>query len=360
MATSSGDVREHTVSDRTILRVIGWLLLAVAGVWVLLRLAPVLVLIVTAMFLAAALDPAVRWLQRRRLPRPFAVTVVALGLLGIVAGIALVVGPALAEQGSIVIDRAPGYLRDIEQFAPVERAQERYGLVDRLRSGASSTAAGAAGQASEAFALVLGGLATAVTGLLLTLIMLAGGPAATRSIVAAFPEVARGTTWRIIVRTYHNVSRFLIGSIIMSSIAATSLFVLLLVLGVEAPLALAAWMLLFAIVPIVGAPVGAIPALLVGFGSSLVTGLVILGYLIVYQQLESGVLAPRILGTAVNISTLGVFLAIIIGGSLLGVIGVLLAVPLAGTLAYLLAQVQDQRLREQPTRTRDAVDRVEG
>jgi predicted PurR-regulated permease PerM len=115
------------------------------------------------------------------------------------------------------------------------------------------------------------------------------------------------------------------------------------ILGVPYALALALLLAIFDLIPMVGATLGAIPPILAAFGVSPVKALILLIYIIVYQQIESNVLNPLFYGRSVHLPALAVFLAVLIGGALMGMLGALIAIPVAEILRIVIGELLASR-----------------
>lgn len=325
-------------------------------------LAPLLLSILIAAFLAVAADPAVRCFQRRGLGRTGAVLTFTACLVVVLLALVAVFVPPLVDQGTQLAHDTPGYVHDIRGTSVFRHADERYDVIDRASAQLEKLPRTVGSQLGTVVATVFAGIFGAVTVLFLMVLLLIGGGELTAGLVRVFPAIASRRWWRLIIASYRSVSGYVAGTFLIAAIAGATVLVACLALGLPSPLPLALWMALLDIVPLIGATIGALPALAVAFVAGGVTdGIVLLVVLLAYQQLENLVLQPAVLGKVVALSPVVVFVAILAGSQLLGVTGALLAIPLAGVaqifLREWLAHRGDEQLEVPPIAPDDVPDR---
>jgi predicted PurR-regulated permease PerM len=341
------DQRART-AERIVHEDISWPLLAklvllavsvVLVVRVLDLLGDVLVTVVVATFLTIALDAVVHRLQRFGMSRGRAiVTVIGSIVLG-AAVVAVGVTHLLVTQGARLVEQAPELVDDLLH------TELGAWLVDSdvLSSDDLSAAAGALaelpGTVAGIASAVVGGAFGLVTLLFAVTFLLVGGGSAVRLLVRLFPGLAHGNGWRLVAATYVNVGQYVVGATLQATCAGLVLTVVLLVLGVPYALALGAFMFLMDFVPLVGATIGAVPAVAVAlFGEGTGTGIVVLAFIVLYQQVENALIQPRIQGRVVQLPGVAVFFSVLVGGAMFGIVGALFAVPVASVLAIALQQ----------------------
>lgn len=303
----------------------------IGGCYLLLVLAPFLLTVLVAAFLAVAADPAVRFFQRRGLSRSLAVgAFTACLVIVLLALAALFLGPLVSQADQLAED-APGYAKSVQDHTLVQDLDERFGVIDKATAEAEKLPERVGSQVASVAAAVFAGVFGTITLLFLMVLFLLGGRDVTAAVLQVFPALAERRWWTLIQDSYRSVSGYVAGTAVIAAIAGAVVLVACLALGLPSPLPLAAWMLLLDVVPLVGAMIGAAPAVLVAFAAGgVVEGVIMLVVLVVYQQVENIVLQPAILGKVVALSPLVVFLAILAGSQLLGIVGALLAIPLAG------------------------------
>lgn len=315
-------------------------LLALVSIWVV---RDVLVLALVAMFIAVSLDPAVRWLVRHHVRRPFAVTLMFLAALGFVATVMGLVIPPLAQEVTALSRDLPGYLSDLDQRSQTFRKlSTRYGFDQTLRDLADELPRRIGTSALGFFQRFLGALASTLLVLVLAIYFMADLPRIRRLIPQAFPVAMRERARRVVDVVFDKVGSYMIGGISVSLIASTVAFVSLTVLGVPFALPLAMLVFLTAFIPQIGASLGAVICVIAAAVAKGIwpTAVLVLLVFIVYQQLENYIIAPRVFQRTVNLPAVGVLLAALIGGTLLGLIGALMAIPVAAAIKALVVEIR--------------------
>ncbi|MEU7524273.1 AI-2E family transporter [Saccharothrix sp. NPDC042600] len=302
-----------------------------------------LVLIGLAWFIAVGLEPAVSWLVGRRLPRWGAVTAVFVGVLGLVGGFFAAAIPVIVEQAGAFADDLPGHLRRLrDDGSTLGQLNDRFGVEEQVRRLLDGQAAveGALG-AGQAVLGVLGDLLIVVV---LTVYFLADLPRIRQGLYRLVPHSRRPRAILIGDEIFAKVGGYVLGNLIISLIAGGLTFVWLLAWDVPYALLLAVTVALLDLVPVVGATLSAVVVSLVAFTVSLPVGLATVGFFVGYQVLEDYVLVPRVIGRAVKVPALVTVVAVLLGGVLLGVIGALVAIPVAAAVLLLLREVTFPRL----------------
>ncbi|XVS61989.1 AI-2E family transporter [Actinosynnema sp. CA-299493] len=302
-----------------------------------------LVLIGLAWFIAIGLEPAVSWLVGRRLPRWAAVTAVFAGVLGLVGGFLAAAIPVIVAQAGEFAADVPDHLQRLQDSnSALGRLNGRFGVEEQLRRLLDGQAAveGALG-AGQAVLGVLGDLLIVVV---LTIYFLADLPRIRQGLYRLVPHSRRPRAILIGDEIFAKVGGYVLGNLTISLIAGALTFVWLLAWNVPYALLLAVTVALLDLVPVVGATLSAVVVSLVAFTVSLPVGLSTIGFFVVYQLLEDYVLVPRIIGRAVKVPALITVVAVLLGGVLLGVIGALVAIPIAAAVLLLLREVTFPRL----------------
>lgn len=339
-----------TVRPRTVLMVAGILLAVAVGLWLVLVAERVLTWMLVSLFLAMALNPAVDWLQHHGLrSRGAATGVVYLAVTAVIAGLGALIIPSLVQQVGDLIDALPGYVRDLTQGrGPFGFLETKYHVVERVEKaveggGGDGSLAGGASAALDVTRGVVTFIAGVVTITFLTLFMLLEGPAWKVRLIGLLPP-ERQPHWDAVAHgIYRTVGGYVTGNLLISFIAGVAATLFLLGMGVPYALALGLVVAILDLIPLAGATLAAIIVSLVAFTESTTTGLVVIGFFFVYQQLENHVLQPVIYGQTVRLSPLAVLISVLIGADVAGVIGVLAAIPIAGTVQILIVDWQERR-----------------
>jgi predicted PurR-regulated permease PerM len=324
-----------------------WAAAATLGVLVVLVVAygiyqvrDLLVLVLVSLFLAVGLDPIVRWLTRRGLPRWVAVLVVVLAGLVLVGVFIWSIAPPLVDQGGRLVGDLPGYLERLSsRSSPVRRVADRYHLTERLADLAGQLPAKLSGDAVGFMRRFVGLLASTVTVAALTIYFMADMPRLRHGITQLFPPPRRTRAVEVVDVVTEKVGDYMLGNITVSLIAGTLTFVCLELVGTSFALPLAVTVAIADLIPLVGATLGATACLIVTIFSVDVwpATVIVLLFFLAYQAFETYVLVPRVLHNAVDLSSVTVLLVALTGGALLGLVGALMAIPIAAAIKVLLS-----------------------
>ena len=307
---------------------------------VVLELRGLIVQVAIAAFLAVAADPAVRRLERRGIGRGRAVAAVMIGAFAFVAIVFAVLVPPLVEQGNRFIDAAPGIVEDTRDSRLFRDLDKQYDVVDRASEQAASLPGLVSDQLGTVFGAVAAGVLGTLTILFLVVFLLLGGGQVVEGTVRVFPKLAERRWWTIVQGAYSGIAAYVGGAIVIALCGGTVLAITAAVLGLPYALPLGLWMMLLEIIPMIGATIGAIPAVIVAFvAGGVVEGIVVLAFLVVYQQIENTIIQPRIQSHVVQLPGIAIFFSVLVGGELLGVLGALIAVPIASIVQIIVKQV---------------------
>ncbi len=329
-------VHRIEISYRTIVAVA----LTAGGIWLLNLLLPILVVIVVALILVGTLDPAVGWLERRRLNRTLAIAVVFIGCGIVGVGVGLITIPSLFAQVSQTIANLPeiqkGLAHALESHrftAPLANAIRTFRPEDRLR-GVNVTAAVTA---SLGVVEVIGYAATSVV---LAIYFIADAERTRGALYALFPRRFHVRLARVLMNLETIVGGYLRGQLITSVAIGIFTFALLALVRVPNALALAAFAALTDVIPFVGGLLATTPAVLVALSRGTAAATIVLIAMIGYQEFESRVIVPRVYGQALRLSSAVVVIALLVGGKVGGIVGALLALPLAAALRMLIEELR--------------------
>ena len=331
----------HDVSARTVVKVVAVTALTIGGLWLVLKLATILLLLFVAFLLTAALDPIAGRLERRGLPRPVSVGLLALALVAVVTLLLLLLIPPLIDQGAQFGDQLPSY---IDRAKGLSRGNPA--LVDRLRAAAGSGSASPTVLLGGALAIgagVVKGVSDLVILLVMTVYLLVDGERSYGWAVHFLPPKQRANVRRALPEISRVVSGYLIGQVATSLLFGVFAYLLLWTEHVPQPLLLAVAAAVLDAIPVAGVLLATAPAALLALTVSPQAAAIVLGGYVIYHQLESHVLVPRIYAGRLRISSFAVLVAALVGWTLLGVVGVLLALPVAAAIPVI-----EQIWREEP------------
>ena len=338
------------LSVRAIVRIV-LVVVAVAIILYLLWLVrkPISWLLI-AIFLAVALSPPVNWLARR-MRRGFAITIVYLGLLLVpILLIAAIVPPVITE-GNNFADNVPTYADDVTEFVQKNRTLRNlnndYNITAQLEKEAKklpNRLGGAAGTLRDVGLGIVNSVFALITILVLTAFLLWSGRMWVDGLIAARPPEQRDRLRRSLENIASAVGGYVAGALTIALIAGVATYIVLSILGVpfKGPLAVVAGV--FSLIPLVGATIAAVIIGLVTLFEDFPTATIVWTiWAIVYQQLENHLLQPQIQKRTVNVHPLITILAVLCGGTLLGILGAIVAIPIAASIQILLREYVDMR-----------------
>ena len=333
--------------------------LTVGGIWLLNLLLPIVVLIVVALIVVGTLSPVVSWLERHRVKRPLAIAVVFIGCGIVVVGAGLITIPSLFAQVSETINHLPEIQKSLARTfdshritGPIASAIRTFKPEDRVK-GLNVTAALVA---SLGVVEVIGYVATSVV---LAIYFIADAERTRGALYALFPRRFHVRLARVLLNLETIVGGYLRGQIITSVAIGIFTFALLEITRVPNALALAAFAALTDVIPFVGGLLATTPAVLVALSRGSAVTTIVLVAMIAYQEFESRVIVPRVYGKTLRLSSAVVVIALLVGGKVGGIIGALLALPIAAALRMLIEELRvdlpgddtdDPRLRARDAR----------
>lgn len=336
-STPEADERSHradapalTVRHEVPARTIVTALAVVAGLWLLVQLWTLLLSLFVAFLLTAALDPPVGRLQRRGVPRAASVAIIVLALAGVVAGAVALVVPPLVEQGNQFADAFPGYLDRLEVLARAN--PEIYAQIRGAADGGDADPRAVASGFLAVGAGVFRGVSAFFIVLVMTAYLLADGERIYDWTVRYLPQAQRAKVRRALPEISKVVSGYLLGQLLTSLLFGFFAYVVLATLGVPQPLLLAIVAAVADAIPVAGVVVATIPAVLLALTVSPATAGIVLALYLAYQQVENYAIVPRVYRGTLQIHPFAVLVAVLAGAQLLGVLGVLLALPIAAAV----------------------------
>jgi len=344
------------VTPRTVWTVAANVMALVALLWLLTQAWTILSWMLVALFLALAAHPVVRWLERQGAHRSMAVAAVFLLGLGLVTALVMTLVPMLIEQGRALVQAVPAYIEQFQNQPWVERLDERYDLIDRISTELRERIPVTPGPVLGVVTNILQQVAGMVTIAVLTLFFLLFGKELFDKALL-WVEPSRRENWKKLAHRMHSaVGRYLVGTLLVSFIGGAVTTVTLLLLGVPYFLPLGLAMAMLGLVPFVGAALGAVLVVGTTFASAgLKAGIISLGVFLAYQQVEGHLLQPLIQRQTLKMNPLLIALVMLLGTSLAGILGALLALPVAGAIQVLLQDRLRKLNEEWRSRESDAM-----
>ena len=323
-------------------------MVSLGGVLLVWELRRILTWLLVAVFLATVLAPPVSWVQRRlRLRRSVAILIVFVVVLTLLTGILYVIIKPLVSQAQNFFNDLPDYINDAEQGrGTIGRLIERFNLEEWVRENSdslSSAISRGGGSALDILQTITDTLVGVVTVLVLTILLLAEAPTMIGNALGTLSPERRDRFVRVAADCSRAVSGYVAGNLLISVIAGTVTFITLTVLGVPFAAPLAVWVAFADLIPLVGATLGAIPAVTVAFIYSVPAGVITLIVYVLYQQFENHVLQVTIMARTVALNPLLVLVSVLVGVELLGIVGALLAIPAGGIIQVIARDVYLER-----------------
>jgi predicted PurR-regulated permease PerM len=337
-------------SAREVVRIVLIVVAVAISLYLIYQVRRPLLWLLIAIFLAAALSPPVNWLARR-MRRGFAVTIVFVCLLGVPILLIALIVPTIINEGTSFADNVPQYARDVTNFVEDNRRlreiNQDYDITSRLEEEAAKLPdrlGGAAGTLRDVGLGIVNSLFALITILVLTAFLLANGRAWTDRALEMRPREQRERLRRSLDRMGAAVGGYVAGAMTIALIAGVATYIVLTILGVpfSAPLAVIAG--LFSLIPLVGATIAAVLIGVVTLFENFPTATIVWAiWAIVYQQFENHVIQPQIQKRTVNVHPFITIVSVLFGATLLGILGALVAIPVAASIQILFREYVDLR-----------------
>jgi predicted PurR-regulated permease PerM len=336
---------------RTILSVAGILIGLALALWIVFVARQALTWVVISVFLALALNPAIEWLERRLgfQRRGVAAAIIYVATFAALVGLGFLLIPPLVDQVTGLVDAVPGYVKDLTHGrGPLGFLETKYHVVEKVqdavhKKGTTGLFAGGASTALSITKGILTFVVALVTIAFMTFFMVLEGPAWVDRLYALVPPENQPRWRRVGARVAQTVSGYVTGNLLISLIAGTSAGLVLFALGVPFAMALGLFVAILDLVPLAGATIAGIVVVTVAALTSVTAGVIMAVFIIVYQQIENHLLQPLVYGRTVELSPLVVLISVLVGAEVAGVLGALLAIPVAGTLQIVLQDWAEHR-----------------
>ena len=327
---------------RTMLVAVGVLSGVIATVYVLYRVREVVAVVAVAAFVAVALAPAVAWVERRGPPRAVAILVCYLTGLAGLFGLGLLLAPPLVDGVEQFVRDVPGYVEEIRDSEQLRAYDERYGLTAKISEQADRAprllddAAGelevvTVGIFQRVFELIIVGV--------VAFFLLLDGPRWAQFFFNRMAPERRRRAQRVVAESQRAVGGYVAATFAIAALYGIVTFVLMKALGLPFAVPLSVFMALCAVVPLVGSVIGAVPVALVAILHSLPALIVFVVAFALFDQVQSRGLGPYIYKRTMRLHPLLAIVAVLVGASLLGILGALVAIPVAATIQIAVKDV---------------------
>ena len=332
---------KHTVSIST--GIVFRSVLILASLWFLYFIRDIIALLFIAIVLVAAMDPIVYRLHRRKIPRTIGVSIVYLCLFGVIGLAGSFILPPLISQLKEFTQNLPdiairteNYFQGVDTFF---QAQHIAVTTQSLLTDAGNQLVGNTGDFFSATIGIFSGFVSAIIVLVMTFYMAVKEDGIKNFIVSVIPEGHKRYAGSLVLRIQRKIGRWVLGQMSLMLIIFTMDLIGLLVLRVPFALTLAMFAGFMEMVPFIGPIISAVPAVLVGLSISPATGILVLIVYIFVQQFEGHIIVPQVMRKAVGLHPVAVILALLVGLKLGGVLGALLAIPVATAISVFLGDI---------------------
>lgn len=344
--------------------VIGYYARATAGValvagllWAAWTVRQVLLLILIAFVLAIGLDPGVRFFQNKmKMRRGLATASIMISVLIFLGTFLSIIVPPIVDEVQTFAADVPRYVEDLKTSKGfMGRLEDQFKLSDRVREISNDLPRLAQSSLSTLLGFtrrVGGALFSFLTLLVLLIYFMASLPRLEDGLSLLFPPAKRKEYRELMDRATEKIGGYVSGQLTVCVVAGLSAFVAFLLIGLPFPAALAMLVSITTLIPSVGGLIGSVLCVLVALFHGIGTALITFAYVLVYQQVENYVISPRIMKKAVDLSPAAVLISVLVGGSLLGFVGALLALPMAAAAKVVVWDLWLRDRREEPRKRR--------
>lgn len=338
---SSGKKMLVDISTASLIKI----LFLIAAIALLFYLRDIFLIVFVALILASAFDPWVDWFHKHRLPRSLGILIIYIIMIVVVGGVIYLIIPPIAIETKQLSNDFPYYWSKISgSFNSLQDYSQSHGLTDTIsgylknfETGASVAAGGIFGTISSFF----GGVVSFVVVLVITFYMTVEEQAMKRIARSIVPVKYQPYFTHLINRMQEKIGQWFRGQLLLSLIIFLLSWIGLTILGVRYALVLALFAGVAELVPYLGPFIGAIPAVLIAFVQSpFLAVLVIILYLVI-QFAENHIIVPKVMAKAVGLNPVIIIVALLIGGKVAGIVGILLAVPVTTVIGVMVEDLLD-------------------
>lgn len=340
---------EPWLTPARLLALVAVLVAAYAAVTIVVALRTVLVMLLVSFFLASAVEPAVQYLSRHGMKRNAATAVTFVGLVVAVLGVLGAFVPLIVGQVDQLLEIIPASIDDanrllenlpfgVDLAVPFDLERQLGGAQDALSGGFQEVALGAAGSVIDVGATFVGVFIQVSTVLLVTYYLVADGPKARRVLAAPLPQERQRELLAVWELAVEKTGGYFYSRVLLAGVGAGVTALFLFVLGVPSPLPLGIFVgVCSTFIPVIGTILGGFLPILVAGIANPIDALWVLVFLFVYQQLENLFIGPRLQARTMNIHPAVALVSVLVGATLLGAIGALLALPATAIIQALLS-----------------------
>ena len=311
----------------------------------LIKAGSILILVGMALFIAAGLDPIVSWLTRHRVPRWLGVVITLLGLVGILAVFLALAIPRVTAEATALVNQLPHYAKELQNHnSELGKLNAKYGIESKLSTLISSHGSSLVGGVLSVGEVVVSAVSSFLLVFVLTVYFLGGLPRIKLFAYRLVPASRRPRTILLTDEIFSRVGGYVLGNVLTSLIIGVGTAVWMLAWGIPYPFLLAMFVALVDLIPVIGSYIGGAAVVLTALTVSLTVAIATLVFMLLYKLAEDYFIVPRVMGRTVQVPATVTLVAVLIGGALLGIIGALVAIPVAAAARLLLQEIAFRRL----------------
>ena len=306
---------------------------------------PILLLLLIAIILAVTLDPLVQTLMRRGIRRSLSIAVSLSLVIAIIIVIIGMIATPLVSEGSKFAQAGPQTLDALTSNSYLHALNSQYGIIDYFKKYILQIPSSFLHNGASTFVLIsgiAGSVSSFIIILILTLFLLIEGPSAWHGILSLMSRPFARRVRVVGDKSAHAVRGFVSGNLFISLIAGTITLVTLLIMHVPYPYALAALVALFDLIPLVGAAAGTVVVGVIALSQGITAAAVVVGVLLLYQFIEGHIIQPLVYSRSIKLSPLMIIIASLVGAEVGGIVGVLLAIPVAAVLQIVVIELASE------------------
>jgi predicted PurR-regulated permease PerM len=310
-----------------------------------LRSKAVLIVVGLALFIAVGLDPVVSWLTRKGWPRWAAATVVLLAVAAVIGIFLATAIPPLTAQTTALVQKVPTYVNQLQNHnSELGKLNDKYQIQSKLTTLLNSKGSSLAGGVLGAGELVLSTFSELLGVLVLTIYFLVGLPSIKLFFYRLIPHSRRPRVILITDQILNKVGGYVLGNVATSVIAGLGTFIWMIIFGIPYPALLGLLVAILDLIPVVGSTVGGFIVTLIALTVSLPVAIATLIFYVAYRLAEDYLIVPRIMARSVELPAVVSLVAVLLGGVLLGIVGALVAIPVAAGIRVILNEVTFPRM----------------
>jgi predicted PurR-regulated permease PerM len=310
-----------------------------------IRARSILIIVGLALFIAVGLDPVVSWFTRRGWPRWAAVVVVLVALAGVIGGFLAAAVPPLTSQTTALAHQIPTYLHELQNHnSELGKLNDKYHIQTKLTSLLNSRGSSLLGGVLGAGELVISTFSEILGVIVLTIYFLAGLPSIKLFFYKLMPHSRRPRVILITDQITVKVGGYVLGNFLTSVIAGVGTSIWMIIFGIPYPVLLGLLVAILDLIPVIGSTIGGFIVTLIALTVSLPVAVATLIFYVVYRLAEDYLIVPRIMGRTVEVPAVVSLVSVLLGGVLLGIVGALVAIPVAAAIRLILKEVTFPRM----------------